>query len=343
MSAKVPSGDDDQNQYEESMLDLLFVQDTTGSQGPYIDSARNSILEICHLLQASGKLQKDGGLKVGLLGYRDYPPEEQTYIVKPYQFTDDLDVMKDNIADLKAEGGGDGPEAFSAALDHALNMEGWRLDAIKLIVVVTDAPPHGIGEPADSFPNGAPDGYENPDPLEIARVMVQNDFTLFILACEPTLSQKYRYATDFYKAMAKITSGAIYALTDPKLLSACIIGSALEGIELQALSRQYQEEIAQRFFVKKEPIGKVINDLHALMLDSQQKVTTVNAGNIYKDSPQADHNCDVWIRSQTIAEAKRNLKRVGGLKFQHNCLLNLWTTMLRFLVRASHQDIRRQR
>ncbi|KAH8107493.1 hypothetical protein DFH11DRAFT_1181496 [Phellopilus nigrolimitatus] len=315
MSAKHPAGSDDQNWDEGEILDLLFVQDTTGSQGPYIVGARNSILEICHLLQASGKLRKDKGLRVGLLAYRDYPPEDQTYITKPYEFTHDLDIMKRNLGELTAEGGGDDPEALSAALECALNMKGWRTDATKVIVVVTDAPPHGIGERGDSFPNGAPDGVEAADPLGTARLMAENSFTLFILACEPTLSKYYSYATDFYKALAKITSGATYALTDPRLLSACIIGSALEGIELQALSRRYQEDIAQRIFVKKEPIDKVIEEVHSLMLGSQQKVTTVDAGRVYKDSPVAEHNCDVWITCQTIADARGKLKRVPGSRF----------------------------
>jgi hypothetical protein len=34
---------------------------------------------------------------------------------------------------------------------------GWRDGAIKIVVLITDAPPHGIGEEEDGFPAGSPD------------------------------------------------------------------------------------------------------------------------------------------------------------------------------------------
>jgi hypothetical protein len=49
---------------------------------------------------------------------------------------------------LYASGGGDGPEAVTAALAEALKMD-WREQASKMIVLIADAPPHGIGEYGD--------------------------------------------------------------------------------------------------------------------------------------------------------------------------------------------------
>jgi hypothetical protein len=56
-------------------------------------------------------------------------------------------VQKD-LSGLYASGGGDGPEAVTAALFEALNME-WREEASKMVVLIADAPPHGIGEYGD--------------------------------------------------------------------------------------------------------------------------------------------------------------------------------------------------
>jgi hypothetical protein len=56
-------------------------------------------------------------------------------------------VEKD-LGTLYASGGGDGPEAVTAALAEALNMD-WRPEASKMVVLIADAPPHGIGEYGD--------------------------------------------------------------------------------------------------------------------------------------------------------------------------------------------------
>ena len=58
--------------------------------------------------------------------------------------------MQANLNRLSALGGGDGPEAQTAALAAALDME-WIENAVKMVVLITDSPPHGIGEDRDGF------------------------------------------------------------------------------------------------------------------------------------------------------------------------------------------------
>ena len=77
-------------------------------------------------------------------------------MTKNFGFTSSISTMKQNLKGLTADGGGDGPEASSAALADALNTE-WKEEATKMVVLITDAPPHGIGETGDGFPNGSPD------------------------------------------------------------------------------------------------------------------------------------------------------------------------------------------
>ena len=73
-----------------------------------------------------------------------------SYVTRNFGFTDDITVMQGNLDRLTAVGGGDGPEAQTAALAAALDME-WIDDAVKMVVLITDAPPHGIGEDGDGF------------------------------------------------------------------------------------------------------------------------------------------------------------------------------------------------
>jgi len=66
--------------------------------------------------------------------------------------------MGKNLKSLKASGGGDGPEAQTAALAEALNMD-WEENAAKMVVLITDSPPHGIGEHGDGFDSSPDRGF----------------------------------------------------------------------------------------------------------------------------------------------------------------------------------------
>lgn len=131
----------------------MFLQDCTGSQQPYIKASTDAILDISTRIASSAKIAPDG-LRLRLIGFRDAGDE---YVTKPFPFTTDVSVMRSNLGTLVATGGGDGPEAVAEALDAALFSE-WRVDATKLVILITDAPPHGIGEPTDSSPGGSPTG-----------------------------------------------------------------------------------------------------------------------------------------------------------------------------------------
>jgi hypothetical protein len=130
------------------LSDLVFVQDCTGSQGSYITSATKNIEEICSKIFDSGRLQHQQDLRVGLVAFRDHPPQDHTYVVKNFGFSSDISKVHRDLSSLYASGGGDGPEAVTAALADALNMD-WREHASKMVVLIADAPPHGIGEYGD--------------------------------------------------------------------------------------------------------------------------------------------------------------------------------------------------
>jgi len=129
--------------------DIVFLQDTTGSQGPYIKAATQAIRGICDKIAAASELSKDQ-IRFGLIAFRDHPPQDHTYVTKPFGFTSDVAMMQKNLSSLVAAGGGDGPEAQTAAMAAALDLN-WAEDAIKMVVLITDAPPHGLGEAGDGF------------------------------------------------------------------------------------------------------------------------------------------------------------------------------------------------
>ncbi|KAG7088319.1 hypothetical protein E1B28_012328 [Marasmius oreades] len=292
------------------MLDLVFVQDCTGSQGSYITSATRNIEQICAHIFESGKLQSPEDLRVGLVAFRDHPPQDHTYIVKNFGFSSDISKVQKDLSSLYASGGGDGPEAVTAALVEALNME-WREHATRMVVLIADAPPHGIGEYGDGFDDGSPDGY---DPMQVARLMATRGITLFFVACEPALSG-YLYATDFYKAITNITSGLMLPLTTADLLAHAIVGSVLENLDMERLVREVGHAVAQRILGNNESVDDVAKELHEKLLLRNESTKKVVIESIYKDSEESRHNVAVFMEAPSLAEARPLLKRVIGTRF----------------------------
>ena len=103
--------------------DLIFVQDGTGSQGSYISSATKNIQLISDNIYQSGKLQACEDLRVGLVAFRDHPPQDHTYMTRNFGFSSDIDKVHHSLSSLYASGGGDGREAVTAALVGVLKME----------------------------------------------------------------------------------------------------------------------------------------------------------------------------------------------------------------------------
>merc|ERR1719456_1739614 len=144
-------------------LDLCFLCDATGSMGQYIYSAQKNICSIVEKVVSSEQTD----VRFALVSYRDHPPQDSTYVTKVFDFTTDVGVMQANVGTMSAQGGGDGPEAVTAALHDALHLP-LRPNAAKVAVLIADAPPHGLEPTGDGFPNGDPEGR---DPLQLCREM----------------------------------------------------------------------------------------------------------------------------------------------------------------------------
>ena len=91
---------------EINAVDLAFVVDTTGSMGNLIATAQQQMVAMLRELTQAA----DINLWLGVVEYRDHPPQD-TMVYKVHAFTDNLAVAQKTIMRLKANGGGDAPEA----------------------------------------------------------------------------------------------------------------------------------------------------------------------------------------------------------------------------------------
>ena len=117
---------------------IVFLQDTTGSQGPYIKSARQANRD--KIAAASG-ISKDQ-IRFGLIAF----------CTRPLLFHKTIRIHLGYFGDAEEslESRYSWSEAQTAAMAAALDLD-WAEGAIKMLVLIADSPPHGLGEAGDGF------------------------------------------------------------------------------------------------------------------------------------------------------------------------------------------------
>jgi hypothetical protein len=122
-------------------LDVTFVVDTTGSMGPFIETARHHMVAMLQHLTAESAIPID--LRTAVVEYRDHPPQELSFVTREYGFTADLAAVQAVITRLAPDGGGDTPEAVLDGLLAARRKLEWRPHSRRTAILIGDAPPHG--------------------------------------------------------------------------------------------------------------------------------------------------------------------------------------------------------
>jgi len=164
---------------------IVFVLDATGSMEPYIATAKYAV----HRMMSNSGHQDAGPCGAGgdargpmtrdawaqplgdawaqpaslptvcsLVFFRDHTDAFVTRRVGP---TADVSVLMHELALMRAGGGADTPEAAAEALRAACDAvrDAGYANAPTVVVVLTDAPPHGLaGASGDNYPQGGPDG-----------------------------------------------------------------------------------------------------------------------------------------------------------------------------------------
>lgn len=123
---------------KQQKADIVFVLDCTGSMQGEINAVRDAIADFVDTIEAQGVRAR-----VGLIEFRDRLIREEHRVITfdGQPFTNDPKLFRQQIAHLHAHGGGDEPESSLDAVMLALQQP-FAPEANKVIVLVTDAPPH---------------------------------------------------------------------------------------------------------------------------------------------------------------------------------------------------------
>jgi len=121
---------------EDKALDLMFVVDTTGSMGDELEYLKTELRDVIHRVAGANE-----GLRIRL-SVNFYRDEGDEYVVRPFDFTEDIDEAVKQLAKQHSDGGGDTPEAVEQAFLNAVDEHDWSRGSVKLMFFVLDAPPH---------------------------------------------------------------------------------------------------------------------------------------------------------------------------------------------------------
>ena len=179
-------------------LELMIVMDTTGSMGEQIEDLRSTLETIVSVLSRLSK-----NLKVGVVAYRDHGDEYVVRGISLRRIEPDnagMRELKKFIDGMKADDGGDMPEAVTEAVEAATHSSaGWmpvaRLPARskQIILIVADAPGHDPGA-SKSGP--------------IAKKWQSDDARRGVYCAVPAGTAEY------FSPLAKAGSGRLVAWTD---------------------------------------------------------------------------------------------------------------------------------
>ncbi|MFL5352397.1 VIT domain-containing protein [Archangium sp.] len=218
-------------------LDLVFLVDETGSMGAYIEEVKGRLLDIIDALENAPLCRS---LRLGLVSYRDHPPQDLTFASRVVPLTSDIPSIRQGVERMQASGGGDGPESVTDGLYDLVRLD-WRPKAARVVVWFGDAPPHGVEPSGDGFPQGCPCGHHWYVQAESCREM---GITVYSVGCLPGL-RGFTGAEDVFKTVAHTTRGLYLPLTQVPMLVPLIVGAAESELDRQRLEEQLAEVVSQ--------------------------------------------------------------------------------------------------
>jgi hypothetical protein len=213
-------------------FDLAFVVDTTGSMGPFIKSAQSQMITLLRTLASASEIGVQ--LRAGIVEYRDHPPQDNSFVTRVHRFSLDMDEVQKAIDTLKANGGGDTPEAVYDGVVAAVRKLDWRAHSHRIAILVGDARPHGYHRESDSFPDGCPCGETIPS---VTSLCEEARITLHALALE-------RDALAPFTELTQMTGGQVFSSGSNQAIDELrkVLSEEFGGLELDSRVLQIVEE-----------------------------------------------------------------------------------------------------
>jgi hypothetical protein len=224
------------------LIQLAIVLDCTGSMAGPMVAVKEAVLRVVDEMHAkmtqsgidSGDLSKSITVQFSLITYRDYG--DRPACSQPLPFGGP-DAVRAAIEVEHADGGADWPECVELALHYAQTELQWADNADKMMLLVTDAPPHAQGGVEDDYPNGAPSQYQCPDIWTTVDLLAERGVCMTVCGCGD-FSNWSRTPT-IYELMARKTNGRLVRFEEIQSSLASYLGTA-------ALEEDFVQNVLER-------------------------------------------------------------------------------------------------
>lgn len=172
-------------------LQVCFVLDCTASMQPWIDAAKDKIVDT---LDSIHQRYPNYKISAAFIGYRDFHDERQFIRL---DFTENIQQLQDSIMDVVAEGGDDICEDVAGAYRFVNGLE-WHAD-VRCVFHIADAPTHGLEYHDDHIEDDYPDGHPYINLKQEVRELGHKDIDLTVFSIKHTTEIMYRIMRNIYR------------------------------------------------------------------------------------------------------------------------------------------------
>ena len=182
---------------EDMKFDVVWVIDTTKSMGPYIDKAREVMKGVSEAVATNPGLS--GKIAFGAWAYRDssevagleYVTRNFTPGLLPIdQFLPIMEQIQETSVDSQTF-----DEDVFSGVNDAINKTAWRPDALRIIILVGDAPGHEAGHKWNA---------SGMDPQTLRALASEKNIMIYALHLNPPNAKKYnRVAARQFKTLSR--------------------------------------------------------------------------------------------------------------------------------------------
>ena len=228
-------------QQSSQSLDLALLFDTTGSMFPYLTQVRNKLSALAdEIYRAVPKT------RIAVVAFGDYCDVGTTYVTKTVGLTGDIRAVASFINGVEPTGGGDEPEAVEEALFEANQLQ-WNIGSRRAVVLVGDAPPHGVIDSPSACQNGH--SFKNE-----ASQLGQKGVSVFTVQCADSEA-----TTRAFRQIADLTGGKHLSLNTIDDLIELLVAICMRQVGLLDV---YKEDLRKqgRLSVSKQKLLSELSD-----------------------------------------------------------------------------------
>ena len=172
-------------------LQVCFLLDCTASMQPWIDAAKDKIVETLSNIQ---RRYTDSEISAAFIGYRDFDDDEQFIKIN---FTKNIEELRDSILDIEAEGGDDVCEDVAGAYRFANGLE-WNAD-VRCMFHITDAPNHGLEYHKETVEDDYPQGHPYINLKEEVRELSHKNIDLTVFNIKSSTDIMFQIMRSIYQ------------------------------------------------------------------------------------------------------------------------------------------------